>query len=151
MNRKLSDNIKGKDRSNFECFKTTTECKMGSVRCNLWNMCSLKYEYAAEVWQDIPAYLSDAIESIQKRALKIIFSNFSYEQALDQAKLSLLVDRRIFVCKKLMAEMRNEDHRISFFSSTSYEKFYTISVKIRKYQSHNNNEKNKKSKWLFYF
>lgn len=79
-------------------------------------MCSLKYEYAAEVWQDIPAYLSDAIESIQKRALKIIFSNFSYEQALDQAKLSLLVDRRIFVCKKLMAEMRNEDHPISFLA-----------------------------------
>ena len=25
----------------------------------------LVLEYAAEVWQDIPAYLSDAIESIQ--------------------------------------------------------------------------------------
>ena len=32
-------------------------------------------EYAAQVWQDIPAYLSDAIESIQKRvlSLRIIF------------------------------------------------------------------------------
>ena len=27
-------------------------------------------EYAAQVWQDIPAYLSDAIESIQRRALR---------------------------------------------------------------------------------
>lgn len=68
------------------------------------------------MWQDIPAYLSEAIESIQKRALKIIFPNFSYQQALDQAKLSLLLHRRIFVCKKLMAEMRNKDHPISFLA-----------------------------------
>ena len=41
-------------------------------------------EYAAQAWQDyIPAYLSDAIESIQKRALRIIFLNLSYQQALD--------------------------------------------------------------------
>ena len=30
----------------------------------------LVLEYAAQVWQDIPAYLSDAIESIQRRALR---------------------------------------------------------------------------------
>ena len=40
-------------------------------------------EYAAPVWQDIPAYLSDAIESIQRRALRIIFPNSSYQQVLD--------------------------------------------------------------------
>ena len=40
-------------------------------------------EYAAQAWQDIPAYLSDAIESIQKRALRIILLNLSYQQALD--------------------------------------------------------------------
>ena len=32
-------------------------------------------EYAAQVWQHIPAYLSDAIESIQRRALRTIFPN----------------------------------------------------------------------------
>ena len=44
-------------------------------------------EYAAQVWQDIPAYLSDAIESIQRRALRIKFPDSSYQQALDQANL----------------------------------------------------------------
>ena len=44
--------------------------------------------YAAQIWQDIPAYLSDAIESIQRRALRIIFPNSSYQQALDQANLT---------------------------------------------------------------
>ena len=29
-------------------------------------------EYAVQVWQDIPDYLSDRIETVQKRALKII-------------------------------------------------------------------------------
>ena len=29
----------------------------------------LVLEYAAQVWQDIPAYLFDAIESLQRRAL----------------------------------------------------------------------------------
>ena len=80
-------------------------------------------EYAAEVWQDIPAYLSDAIESIQRRALKIIFPNFSYQQALDQANLTFLVDRRISICKKLMANMRNEDHPISFLAPQATTRF----------------------------
>ena len=43
-------------------------------------------EYAGQVWQDIPGYLSDAIESIQRRALRIIFLNSSYQQALDLAE-----------------------------------------------------------------
>ena len=30
-------------------------------------------EYAVSVWQSIPGYLSEKIESVQKRALKIIF------------------------------------------------------------------------------
>ena len=45
-------------------------------------------EYAAQVWQDVPAYLSDAIESIQRRALGIIFPNSSYQQALDLTNLT---------------------------------------------------------------
>ena len=71
-------------------------------------------EYAVEVWQDIPTYLFDVIESIQRRALKITVLNFSYQQALDQSNLTFLVDRRISICNKLMANMRNEDHPISF-------------------------------------
>ena len=49
----------------------------------------------------------------QRRALRIIFPNSSYQQALDQANLTSLADRRIFIYKKLMADMRNESHPIS--------------------------------------
>ena len=71
-------------------------------------------EYATQVWQDIPEHLSNAIESIRRRALRKIFPNPSYQQALDQANLTSLADRRIFICKKLMADIRNERHPISF-------------------------------------
>ena len=85
-------------------------------------------EYAAQV------YLSNAIEPIQRKALRIIFPNSrsSYQQALDQANLTSLADRRIFISKKSMADIRNERPYI-FLSFASYDKIYPISVKIRKY------------------
>ena len=67
-----------------------------------------------QVWQDIPAYLSNAIESIQRRALRLIFPNSSYQQALDHANLTSLAERRIFICEKLMADLMNESHLLSF-------------------------------------
>ena len=70
-------------------------------------------EYAAQVWQDIPAHLSDAIESIQRRALRA-FPYFSYQQALDLTNLTSLANRRILLWKELMADMRDESHHISF-------------------------------------
>ena len=82
----------------------------------------LVLEYAAQVWQDIPAYLFDAIESLQRGALRIIFPNSSYQQAVDQANLTSLADRRIFICKKLMADMKNESHPISFLAARECER-----------------------------
>ena len=73
-------------------------------------------EYAAQVWQDIPAYLSDAIESTQRRALKIILPNASYQQALGLTNMTSLANRRILLYKKLMADMRNKSHPISFLA-----------------------------------
>ena len=66
------------------------------------------------MWQDIPAYLSGAIESIQRRALRIVFPELSYQQALNQANFPTLANRREFLCKKLMADMMSESHPISF-------------------------------------
>ena len=73
-------------------------------------------DYAAQVWQHILAYLSDAIESVQRRALRIIFPNSSYQQAVDLTNLSTLANRRVLLCKKLMADMRDESHPLSFLA-----------------------------------
>ena len=36
-------------------------------------------EYALQVWQNIPVYLSERIEAVQKRAFKIIYPDSSYK------------------------------------------------------------------------
>ena len=65
-------------------------------------------EYAVPVWQDIPAYLSEAVERVQKRALNIIYPETeSYAHALQLGKLDRLDDRRVLLCYKYMAEMKS--------------------------------------------
>ena len=76
-------------------------------RCNVRSI----LEYALQVWQNIPVYLSERIESVQKRAFKIIYPDSSYNQALILAKETTLSSRREFLCNKLMADMnKNSDH-----------------------------------------
>ena len=76
---------------------------LGSVRPVL--------EYAVPVWQDIPAYLSEAIERVQKRALNIIYPEAeSYAHALQLGKLAMLDDRRVHLCYKYMAKVKSLTH-----------------------------------------
>ena len=57
-------------------------------------------EYALPVWQSIPGYLSEKIEFVQKRALKIIFpSTDRYSDALELARVKTLAYRRDMICK----------------------------------------------------
>ena len=51
-------------------------------------------EYASPAWTGLTQYLSDQIESIQKRALKITFPSLCYEDALKKSGLILLHQRR---------------------------------------------------------
>lgn len=68
-------------------------------------------EYAVPVWQSIPGFLSDKIESIQKRALRIIFPTAEkYTEALKLAHLDTLADRRNNLCVKYMDKMKRKDH-----------------------------------------
>ena len=51
-------------------------------------------EHTVRVWQDIPDYLSDKIESVQKRALKIIYPNSLYSQAMSLTNETTPSNRR---------------------------------------------------------
>ena len=44
-------------------------------------------EYASPVWAAIPLYLDELIESVQRKALKIIFGRVDYTEALVLAGL----------------------------------------------------------------
>ena len=59
-------------------------------------------EYASPVFHSsLPKYLSDEVERIEKRALKIIFPDCSYSEALKRADLPALYARRVFLSNKL--------------------------------------------------
>ena len=69
-------------------------------------------EYAIPIWQSIPDYLAGRVESIQRRALKIIYPEAeSYDQSLKVAKLETLASRRISLCTKYMNNTKaSESH-----------------------------------------
>ena len=63
-------------------------------------------EYASPVWAAIPLYLDELIESVQRKALKIIFGLVDYTEALVLAGLESLSDGRVGACKWFMATAR---------------------------------------------
>ena len=71
-------------------------------------------EYGVQVWQDIPEFLSNKLESIQKRALYIIYPCHSYLDALNTTNLSSLKERRTQLCRKYIQKMSQNDHPINF-------------------------------------
>ena len=49
-----------------------------------------RIEYASPVWSSLPKSLSDLLESVQKRALKIAYAALTYEEALETSNLQPL-------------------------------------------------------------
>ena len=62
-------------------------------------------EYACEVWHcNITEYLSDDIEKIQKRALRIVLPTASYQEARQFTGIPLLKERRQTLCQRFFAK-----------------------------------------------
>ena len=57
-------------------------------------------EHACPVWAALPKYLDDVIESVQKRALRIVWPNCHYGDALIQSGITALSQRREEACIK---------------------------------------------------
>ena len=63
-------------------------------------------EYCSEVWNyAIPQYLSNELEKVQKRAMRIIFPGHSYDEALQLANCTRLGDRRNQMCIKTLQKI----------------------------------------------
>ena len=63
-------------------------------------------EYCCEVWNYvIPRYLSDELEKVQKRAMRIIFPGHSYDEALKLANCTRLSDRGNKMCIKTLQKI----------------------------------------------
>ena len=63
-------------------------------------------EYDLPAWAAPPKYHSDLIKSVQKKALKIIYPDASYETALGLAKLDPLYSRREESCRIFIAKCK---------------------------------------------
>ena len=71
-------------------------------------------EYACQSFHSsLPAYLSDQLERIQKRSLRIIYPDLSYSEALTKSSMSTFQDRRKLLCRKLFMEIvDNKGHKL---------------------------------------
>ena len=70
-------------------------------------------EYACPVWAtSITEEQKTMIESIQKRAMKIIFSDMDYPSALQKSGLSTLENRRNKLCYSFFQKMQNPNSSI---------------------------------------
>ena len=68
-------------------------------------------EYACQVWHPgLTGYHSDLLESVQERVLKMIFPGISYTEALTQANLQTLSDRRKKLCERLFIASQDNQH-----------------------------------------
>ena len=115
----------------------------------------LIYKYAMQVWQEIPDYLSDKIEFVQKRAFKIIYPNSSYGQALslaNEANETTLSNRRKLLCQTFIAEMKDtRDHPLSCLVSTAVQRTNPYNLRPSSSRPFNKFTKTKRSENFFTF
>ena len=91
---------------------------------------SIRYilEYACQVFHyGLPEYLSDQIEPIQKRALRIICPDLSYSEAIEELDMETLKTRRKGLCTKVFKSIGNDKHhKIHHLLPTKHSNTYNL-------------------------
>ena len=65
-------------------------------------------EYVCQVFHNgLPKYLSEELENIQRRALRIIFPVLSYQEALKECHIATLYQRRQLLTERLFSEIKD--------------------------------------------
>ena len=77
-------------------------------------------EYAVQVWQDIPNFLEIKLETIRKRALRIIFPHLTYEQALIRQVLKHWLKDDTPYAFHIFLSLKIRIIRCTFFSQDLY-------------------------------
>ena len=85
-------------------------CTSSFTSKGLYNHCSSCSRICCPVWQNIPDFLSYKIESIQKRAMRIISPLMNYSEALNALNLTTLSWRCAHLCQVYIDRLRNENH-----------------------------------------
>ena len=78
----------------------------------------------------LPSYLSEDLERLQKRAMKIIYPELSYAKALELSGLPTLYDRRESIAAKLFDEIcANQSHSLHKLLPSRYQPSYYLREK----------------------
>ena len=92
-------------------------------------------EYACAAWHlGLTQYLTDDIERVQIRAMRIIFPRLSYGDPLVCSQLPTLKDRRNDICLRFFKSMKKSDHKPHHLLPNSQTSRYSLR-KPRKYES----------------
>ena len=85
-------------------------------------------EYGSPVFhRALPSYLSEDLERLQKRAMKIIYPELSYAKALEISGLLTLYDRREAIAAKLFNEIcANQSHSLHKLLPSKYQPGYYL-------------------------
>jgi hypothetical protein len=71
-------------------------------------------EYASPAWHaGLSCEQSDTLEHIQERAMRIAFPGMEYDEALTNANIPRLIERRKTQCKALFAKMQNPGDKLN--------------------------------------
>ncbi len=69
-------------------------------------------EYACPVCHtNLPLYLSDTIETVQKRAFRTIYPGISNSDAMEVANIPTLHQRRVNLCKDYFNRLKDKEHK----------------------------------------
>ena len=64
-------------------------------------------EYACQVFHNgLPKYLSEELENIQRRELRILFPVLSYQEALKECNIATIYQRRQLLTERLFSEIK---------------------------------------------
>ena len=84
-------------------------------------------EYACQVFHGaLTKEQANILESIQKRALRIITPGLSYDDAISCLNLELLSDRRRKLCLKLFTQIQNPGHKLNCLLPVKKESRYSL-------------------------
>ena len=84
-------------------------------------------EYSCQVWHtSLPKYLSNKLESIQKRALRVAFPGQPYEDILQRTGLTTLHKRRDKLCLDYFSKIKSPSHKINHVLPLVKESAYNL-------------------------
>ena len=106
------------------CPSSASEIQGSSCRCNCYLLRPCKINPRSQVWAALPEYLSDVVEGVQRKALRIVFPGLSYSEALVASGLQTLATRRGQACVNFLHDARAQEPLRSVLTSTASQTNY---------------------------